>query len=315
MKLWKRAAGLILALAMMFSLAACGEPETGRDRDKDRSPGFPGLSDRDGDETKRPESTNPDPTETEPTETEPAEPEPTESESTEPEPTEPPNRDGTLPDPYTFFNGDVSYSYEEYTSQDVMCSSVNFNHYVMTLDPVEAFLELLDDPRYNLTQIEGEGGEGIDGSLRGEWKYTYNGDPDRWIRINVWSVNRYGEEYYHSTIHLLYPVGSFTFADYGDRYAERLRDHSGNPDGNCHGVVGTVEPEETEPSGEDGPGIFDDECTICGGTGKVFCPSCGGSGVTGYGFGVGGFGGVGRCNTCHGSGKVNCSSCGGDGKR
>lgn len=245
-------------------------------------------------------------------------PEPEQKPEPEPEPEpaqkpEPEDRDGTLPDPYSFFNGDLSYKYD--AKSDGSQVYITFNYKGQDLDPAQAYVRLVSDSQYGLSVVDENSTTSGEGEVSAWLKFDYTGqksvgqvgfyndsEPKCSFYISYWTIKSYD----YTALNIWYAPDGFTFEDYGDRYSEDLTDRF---EGSkyLNGILETVHP--GEPSGESSGGV-PNECTRCGGTGKVFCPSCGGNGLTQYGYG-----GTGNCFTCHGSGRVDCSICGGDGKR
>lgn len=291
-------AAMGLLLVLLLSLAACGAGEDAR----------PGYSAPNRKPQQMP-ATEPNANQTSKSEPKP-EPEP----ETKPEPEpEPEDRDGTLPDPYSFFNGDLSYNYD--AKSDGSQVYITFNYKGQDLDPAEAYIRLASDPRYGLSVADEDSITSSKGEVSAWVKFDYTGDkpvgqvsfskdsdPKCSFYISYWTIKSYD----YTALNIWYAPNGFTFEDYGDRYSQGLTDRF---DGSkyLNGILETVHPGES--SGESSGGV-PSECTRCGGTGKVFCPSCGGNGLTQYGYG-----GTGNCLTCHGSGRVDCSACGGDGKR
>ena len=250
------------------------------------------------------------------------------------------DRDGTLPDPYMFFNGDLSYDYE--TKGDGSQVYIEFYFDTQTADPAAAYVALLSDPRYNLTLTGEEHLTGSDGSLTGRWRFDYTGakqvgqvsfyDPDDpKCSFYVWYSTVAG--YHQATnVNIWYAPDGFTFADYGNRYSERLTDRYEPDSGKLTGILETVHPGEEiydyDDDGSSGIATSDHErtkmripCSKCHGSGKVDCSRCGGDkGKWVYDNSVPDYSGHSSttartwesCSKCNGTGEVTCPTCGGD---
>lgn len=154
------------------------------------------------------------------------------------------DRDGTLPDPYTFFNSQISYKLEE--KADTQQNHVTFEMEGLSLAPADAYAALLSDPRYGLTVTEEKQGVTYGGYEYKLWRFDYTGEKE------VGQVTFFGDDtppcslYIYCSaiqktmINIRYAPGGFAFADYGDRYPEPLADAWSDPAGRGRvtGVVG-----------------------------------------------------------------------------
>ena len=182
-------------------------------------------------------------------------PEPETKPEPEPEP-DPVDFDGVLPDPYSFFNGDLSYSYEAKGNEIY----ITFYYKEPSIEPILAYLELLNDERYGLTPTRTKTEYEYQSV---NWIFDYAGDKqiedfpilyDKYISscaIYFLGFSNNGV----MQMDIWYMADGLTFADFGDRYPERLTGKDG--DGLLTGVLGTVKPGETKPSGDDRPGNSD----------------------------------------------------------
>lgn len=230
-----------------------------------------------------------------------------------PEPTAAPQavEDTVLPDPYSFFDRQIGYS----TDIDKDRYFAKFKFAAEDADAGAEYIALLQDSRFGLTLADSHEEQYSGGSMYGYYTFDCGADP----AVGDVVLNEMGPASLIVTVSvsasqgtyelwLCYAPDGFTFADFGDRTTNQ--DITTVPyAGSRTGLLGPDQFEGGGASGSDS-NLFNDKCTRCQGTGKLLCPSCGGSGKTTYGYG-----GLGNCPTCNGERYVRCSDCGGDGKR
>ena len=143
------------------------------------------------------------------------------------------DRDGTLPDPYAFFNGQLSYRYDEGSGQN----QADFQAEELSLDLAEAYVALLSDPCYGLTLAEEYQGLAYGVEDYKYWKFDHTGDKDVG-EITFFDKSDppcalyvYTSTILNTDVDIRFAPGGFTFVDYGDRYLEALTDYWSDPAG------------------------------------------------------------------------------------
>lgn len=332
-----RAVAAVLAAALSLSLAGCGpsisvQPgNTARPATTARpsaAPNTPAPGASAPTQTPKPSAT-PKPT-----------PKPTPTPAPTPKPTPSPADTATLPDPYSFFAGQIGYA--TFTWPDEY--SVRFAFDAKDEGAGEEYVELLKDGRFGLTLTNYNRKDYINGHMTSFYVFDYSGpvsvgnvtDSDYGsapliVNINTSSNSRREEEY---VIQLYFAPDGFKFADFGDKttYHDLTSVYT---TGRTTGVLGPDKFDNGSSSGGSGSsgsgsGVPTSPpsqnknrtpCTKCHGNKKVDCSACGGKGGRNVYISTPGYGGSGggsstkweNCSKCIGTGKVTCPTCGGSG--